>query len=260
MWRDCVKIGLMNKPSLLIVKTGSSLPGLIPEHGDFEHWFMRGLGHDLDYRTVAVFEDKPLPAPGEIDAVLVTGSPAMVSHRADWSERTAGWLKRVVDANRPVLGVCYGHQLLAHALGGRVGPNPHGRQIGTVKVTLDADGDPLLGDLGGARCFQTTHIEVVLEPAAGTRMLASTPADPHYAFRLDGRDVWGVQFHPEFSAEIMTGYIRARAGELEAEGFDVPGKLAAIRPAPAGDRLLACFAEIVRDRAGWPMSVAQEMD
>ena len=89
--------------------------------------------------------------------IVITGSPSMVSARLDWSERTAYWLRRAVPTGLPVLGVCYGHQLLAHALGGHVGLNPAGRQIGTVTAQL-IDGhkeDPLFGHLPAR--FPATH-------------------------------------------------------------------------------------------------------
>ena len=60
----------------------------------------------------------------------------MVSEREPWSERAAEWLREVAQRGIPLLGICYGHQLLAHALGGRVGANPQGREIGTVEVGL----------------------------------------------------------------------------------------------------------------------------
>src|SRR5690348_8631928 len=71
----------------------------------------------------------------DIAGVVVTGSHSMVSHREPWSERAAQWLAGVVESDRvPVLGICYGHQLLAHALGGEAGDHPAAIEIGTVQV------------------------------------------------------------------------------------------------------------------------------
>ena len=73
-----------------------------------------------------------LPPPAQISGAVVTGSHAMVSHREPWSEATGAWLAQLVAHGTPLLGICFGHQLLAHALGGEAGNHPGGPEIGTV--------------------------------------------------------------------------------------------------------------------------------
>ncbi len=233
---------------MLIIKTGSTIPALKAPFGDFEDWFTDRLGTEFSYETREVFRGDPLPSPEAFDGIVVTGSPAMVSHRQEWSEETARWLARSARMYRPVLGVCYGHQLIAHGLGGEVGPNPKGRQIGTHYVDFDAQGDPLLGSLGRRRRLQTTHVESVLRLPPGAVPLARTDMDPNHAFRI-GSHVWAVQFHPEFDDEVMAGYLHQRRAELTAEGIDVQALLEKLTPAPAGREVLEGFARIVRQHA-----------
>lgn len=229
---------------MLIIKTGTAGTAIDTADGDFEDWIARGLGRQVEVRRVD--EGEELPDTGEAGGVVVTGSAAMVSDREPWAERTAAWLRNAVEAGVPVLGICFGHQLLAHALGGRVGPNPRGREIGTVEVTLTATAaaDPLLGGLPNRIGVHTTHLESVLELPPGAELLASSKLDPHQAFRAPGRPVWGLQFHPEFSAAVIRAYLEAKREALVAEGSDPDRLLAEVNETRWGHDILARFARI----------------
>lgn len=231
---------------LLVVKCGSTLPALREARGDYEDWILAGMGvAPGEARVAAVAEGAELPAPEELAAAVLTGSSAMVSERAPWSERTAAWLRGAVASGLPVLGICYGHQLLAHALGGRVARNPRGREIGSVDVeTLPAArDDALLGALPERLCVHATHVEAVLELPPGARRLAASEQDPHQAFAVAPR-AWGVQFHPEFDAGVIRGYLEARRELLAREGLDAEALLARVRESAHGRALLLRFAEM----------------
>lgn len=232
--------------ALLIVKCGSTLAALRERRGDYEDWIVAGMGVAPGRaRVVAPPQGDPLPDPGAVAAVVLTGSSAMVSAREAWSERTAGWLREVVRAGTPLLGICYGHQLLAHALGGRVAANPRGREIGTVEVELlpEARGDPLFAGLPERLTLQATHVECVLDLPAGARRLAASEGDPHQAFAVGAR-AWGVQFHPEFDADVIRGYLDARREILRGEGLDAEALLGVVRDATHGTQILRRFAAL----------------
>lgn len=232
---------------ILLIKTGATIPETREQYGDFEEWFARGLGI-RGLRQVNVFEGEQIPDPGGFSGVVITGSASMVSHRHDWSEKTATWLASAVHKGTPVLGVCFGHQLLAHALGGTVGPNPHGRQIGTtrVRVLAAATSDPLMAHLPRSMPAQTTHVESVHKLPPGAVRLASSPRDRNHAFRFGDR-AWGVQFHPEFGADVMSGYIRARSDVICAEGLDPESLANQVSETPLAHGLLVRFATLIAD-------------
>ncbi len=237
--------------SLLIVKTGTTLPDLVERRGDYEDWIALGAGLAPDeVEVVRVDTGEPPPDPRECGGVVVTGSSAMVSDREGWSERTAAWLARAFEAQTPLLGICYGHQLLAHALGGRVGRNPRGREIGSLEIRLSAAAheDALLGGLPDAMVVQVTHVESVLELPPGARVLASSAGDPHHAFAI-GASAWGLQFHPEFDADVVRAYLDARREILTEEGFDTKRLFRGAIDSEHGDAILRRFARIARDRA-----------
>ena len=226
---------------ILIVQTGAAPAEVRARFGDFPDWFTHALGGN-GTRTVRVDTGGRLPPPDEVNAAVITGSAAMVSEHLPWSEATAGWLREAADSGAALLGVCYGHQLLAHAFGGGVDYHPDGREIGTIEVdTLpSARDDALFGKVIGRHPAQATHEQSVLELPRGAVRLASSAHDPNQAVRYRPR-VWGVQFHPEFSADVMRAYIRLREAHLRDEGLDPDALEAGVAPSPELGRLLLAF-------------------
>jgi GMP synthase (glutamine-hydrolysing) len=141
-----------------------------------------------------------------------------------------------------MFGVCYGHQLMSHALGGRVDYLPGGREMGTVPVTTygPAADDALAAGLPGTFHAHTTHEQSVLELPPGAVSLAGSRRDPHHLVRY-GKHAVSTQFHPEFSAEVMRAYIRRRQDVLHEEGLGPDAMLAAVTPTPEATRLLRRF-------------------
>jgi GMP synthase (glutamine-hydrolysing) len=94
--------------------------------------------------------------------------------------------------------------------------------------------------------MQSTHVEAVLELPAGARRLASSDVDPNQAFAV-GERAWGVQFHPEFDADVVRSYLTARRELLLGEGFDPEALGRASSDSPHGAALLRRFAALLRD-------------
>jgi GMP synthase (glutamine-hydrolysing) len=231
-----------HKP-FLIVQTGSTLPSIRSRHGDFPEWFRRGLGLDRSrIQIVRAHAGNALPKPDAYAGAIVTGSPAMVSARARWSENAAAWLRDAIAAELPLLGVCYGHQLLAHALGGRVDDHPNGREIGTVGIErlASAANDELLGAMPATFLAHATHQQSVLELPPGAVVLARSAHDTHHAVRYAPK-VWGLQFHPEFSVEIMRGYLRARSRAPDGHCANACCRAREDAPTPHARHLLRRF-------------------
>ena len=233
----------------LILEAGRPLEPL-RRHGSFGHWIRVAAGlHGREVHSCSVIDGEDLPDAKDFAGVLITGSGAMVTERADWSERSADWLRDAAHAGRPLFGICYGHQLLAHALGGAVDYNPRGREMGTVPVHLHAAAaaDPLFGGLPMQIDAQTTHLQSVLAAPPAAKVLARSAKDDCQAFRWQ-ESVWGVQFHPEFSSQMMRSYIAARSDALAKEGTCHHALLKSVRPAPQARRVLKRFIHHARKR------------
>jgi GMP synthase (glutamine-hydrolysing) len=235
----------MTRP-ILILKTGETLAPLRARGEDFEDWIGAGLGLVPGQWTVVdVVRGHALPEVSAVAGVVITGSPAMLTGAAPWNEVAAQWLRGALASELPVLGICYGHQLLAHACGGRVDYHPRGREIGTVPVTLTASAreDLLLGELPANFAAHTTHSQSVVQLPAAATLLAASAHDGHQAFRVGAR-AWGVQFPPEISAEVMRTYIQVRQDALLTEGLDVEALLRDVQETPAASGVLRRFAAL----------------
>ena len=236
---------------VLIVMLNDTPGDLARRRGGLADWIARGLR--LPGGMLAVVDPRggaELPSPRGLAGVVVTGSAAMVTDREEWSERTAAWLAGAVAADVPVLGICYGHQLLAHAMGGHVDYNPNGREFGTVEVRLlpEAADDGLLSHLPPVFRAQASHSQSVLRLPPGAVPLAANGHDRHHAFRL-GRTAWGVQFHPEFDADIVRTFTRYRDASLRADGLCPESILAAVEETPHAASVLARFGRLAANGA-----------
>ncbi len=232
---------------ILVLKTGSTHASIRERLGDFEDWIAAGLragGAEVVVHD-ATAGDAPPPAHGTVAGVVITGSHAMVSEREAWSEALVPWLQAAVATGLPTLGICYGHQLLAHALGGEVTHHPEGVEIGTVTVEQHAAAasDPLLGGLPETFPAQAVHWQSVRRLPPGAVLLAGSAHESHHAFRI-GERAWGVQFHPEFSDTALRAYLDGLGDLLADEGLDAAGIAARLQPTPDAASVLPRFARL----------------
>jgi len=172
----------------------------------------------------------------------------MVTDNLPWSARVAEWIPTLMELNVPFLGICYGHQLLAHALGGEVGFHPKGTEVGTVDIHLltSYSNDPLFKSLPSTFPAHVTHAQTVLTLPQGAVHLATNSFEPNHAFRI-GKCAWGVQFHPEYDASIMRSYIVNEAEDLKKEGIDVGPILDSVKETPVAASILRRFYHITME-------------
>jgi GMP synthase (glutamine-hydrolysing) len=236
---------------LYIIKTGTTFPDVLQRHGDFDQWTATALGSPtVPLETVDVENGQPLPPPDQCAGAIVTGSHAMVTDRLPWSVLLEEWTRELLNKSVPFYGICYGHQVLAHAAGGKVDYHPNGEEIGTVPIETHpvAFDDPVFCDLPKTFNAHVTHSQSVLELPEGAIHLASNPFEPRHAFRI-GQCAWSVQFHPEYSVPIMQLYIRKQAEKLKKKGRDIEELLAAVQSTPDATRTLTNFARLAAERS-----------
>ncbi len=226
-----------------ILQAGDPPADVMQRFGSQGLWFTQALQPlNADTLIWRVDQDPALPPADCADPIVITGSWCMVTDRLDWSEALAAWIRLRLRNHLPLLGICYGHQLMAHALGGVVDYHPKGRELGCLPVTLapQATEHPLLSDLPAQFNALLTHQQSVLMVPDGVQVLAGSEHDPHQILRF-GPAQWSAQFHPEFSGELLRYCIERNRAALEAEGCEVAALLAGVGDTPAARQLLWKF-------------------
>jgi GMP synthase (glutamine-hydrolysing) len=171
--------------------------------------------------TIRVDLGEAVPNLRAYDAVIFAGGeygPDQFGEAIFQAERLR--ILAALEAGIPILGICLGHQLLAHWLGGEVKP---GRwEVGWLPVTVNGAGsaDPLLSGLGQSFHAFLWHGDQVTKLPNEAVLLASTEQCPVQAYRLRDRPVWGVQFNPQYDPVIAETVIRA-ATSLPKQGYDI---------------------------------------
>ncbi|WP_438397284.1 glutamine amidotransferase [Caballeronia sp. DA-9] len=234
--------------SLLLVQVGTPPDEVRKSHGDFPEWFSRAMGCELrNFKVVRAFEGEPLPQPTRDLVAVVTGSWAMVTARPAWSEATAQWIRETMAVGMPLFGVCYGHQLMAHALGGRVGYHPQGCELGCQPITLApaADHDGLFDKVPREFAAHLFHEQTILELPPGARILASSAHDPHQIVRY-GPNAISTQFHPEFTPQIAATCIQHAANRSPETGLNADNIVERLQETPVARQILTRFVQLAR--------------
>jgi GMP synthase (glutamine-hydrolysing) len=166
---------------------------------------LEGLSVTLQVRNVFAEE----PHVGWLrgaDVVLIGGSGAYSVHdvrSTAWVDGLRRILDHALDRDMVGMGLCFGHQLLAHHFGGEVVTDSAAAEVGTIEVFLTelGEADPVLGVLGSGEVrVQTGHGDSVLAPPEGLEVLARSAGPATQVFRVNGGRFYSTQFHPDLTA------------------------------------------------------------
>ena len=203
-----------------ILETGQSPPYLLADHGTFASWFERLFANsklDLQFVTYVVCQNEFPATANACDAYMITGSAASSNDDDAWIRRLEEFLRLAAD-EVPIVGVCFGHQVVHKALGGRVERARQGWGVGIHDYDM-TDPPDWLANPPARLSFCASHNDQVVETAPETRIIARSDFCPAAATTI-GSNVLTIQSHPEMtkaSSRAIYGVRREQLGDKLAD-------------------------------------------
>jgi GMP synthase-like glutamine amidotransferase len=169
------------------------------------------LGPGYAYSTWDVAEGRLPSSPEEQDAYLITGSPAGVYENERWIVRLIEWL-RGAKGKAKLVGICFGHQVMAEAFGGRVGKSDKGWGIGLHRYQVHERADWM--DDAASFAIPVSHQDQVVEAPPRSRLLAGSEFNRFGLIAYEDQPAISFQCHPEFEPDFAKALIEARRDRL----------------------------------------------
>lgn len=222
-----MRIGLLicdHVPEELVAQAGDYLDmfgDLFAEHPELEL-----VPYDLTDGRFPVSDD-------ECDGWIITGSTRSVYDDEPWIRQLEGLVRGLIADNRKLVGICFGHQMIGQALGGRVARADQGWGVGIREVDVKTH-EPWMKPEASTFRVVHSHADQIVELPDDIRILASSEQCPVSMLAYDGH-VIGIQGHPEFVPAFARAQLERRRGDLIAADV-VDSALATLDMAP--DRLL----------------------
>ncbi len=235
---------------LLIIKTGPTLDAVKEKYGEFEDLVISKIGINReDIRVISVYKNEAPYLPENTSGVIISGSKEMVTEEAAWMKVTAAWIRSLVSKEIPILGICFGHQLLGYAFGGKVGYHPKGPEYGQCKIWIvdQVEKDPIFHDFPKEFLGYVAHYQSILELPKDARVIATGNHESYHGVKF-GKYIWGVQFHPEFNSEIACFHLKNQEKELRHRGYPMEELYGTIKEEDYGQLILQRFYKFGEQR------------
>lgn len=196
---------------IAILETGAPPAALAAAHGDYPAMFRDLLGEGFDFRTFDV-QAGEWPDPEAFDAAIITGSSAGVYETDGWIAELLDWIRSARGRTR-LVGVCFGHQAMAQALGGRVEKSSRGWGVGLHRYQVVSP-EPWMAPAAATVAIPASHQDQVVEAPAEARVLLRSDFTPFAGLAWD-KDAISMQPHPEFTPAFATALTAGRHDRID---------------------------------------------
>ena len=196
---------------IAILETGAPPSGLADAHGDYPAMFRDLLGEGFEFETFDV-QAGEWPDAGAFDAAIITGSSAGVYETDGWIADLLDWI-RAAKGRTKLVGVCFGHQAMAQALGGRVEKSDKGWGVGLHRYQVVSP-EPWMSPAAATVAVPASHQDQVVEKPADARVLLRSDFTP-FAGLAWGEDAISMQPHPEFTPAFATELTAGRHDRID---------------------------------------------
>ena len=223
-----------------ILSCGPGLPEIVNKYGHSSEWIPAFIDiPSIQYEVIKVYENREVLI-NNFDAVIITGSKYSVYDDKEWIYKLKKKVKNIISMKKPVLGICFGHQILASCLGATVRKNDKGWELGSYNISINNKGlnSPLFSGINDNEIFYESHQDVVMSlPDHLIELAVTDKANQSFCYK---DLVYGVQFHPEFSFDIIKKLVSLRI----EKGIEVDSNI--INESIKGKILLNNFIKIVK--------------
>ena len=196
---------------IAILAAGAPPPALAAEHGDYPAMFRALLGEAFETRTFDVVAGE-WPDPDAFDGVIITGSASGVYEADVWIGGLLDWIRSARGRTR-LVGICFGHQAMAQALGGRVEKSERGWGVGLHRYQV-VSGEPWMEPAAMTVALPASHQDQVVERPAEARVWLRSDFTPLAGLAWGG-DAISMQPHPEFTAAYASALTGGRADRID---------------------------------------------
>ena len=209
---------------LTIIETGLPPQAIRADWPRYPAMFERLIGPnlpDITFESVPVVEGAPFPSLDTVEAILVTGSAAGVYEDHAWMAPLFDFIQRAGESRIPQIGVCFGHQAIAAAMGARVEKSDKGWGLGRHIYDVRHQPDWMTGLTGKTFSLGVSHQDQVLSLPDGATVVASSDFTPYAALDYGDTPAISFQGHPEFSSGFCCALYNVRRGTaFSAERVD----------------------------------------